>query len=133
MRWLTVGFLALLGLIVLVADAGWGGWMFAAVGHLPAGDKLGHFWLMGIASLLINLSLGAARVRIGPVHVLTGSLAFATVVTLEETSQAFFRWRGASPLDLLADYAGIWLFGRVAARIVARREGRSTPTPDPPA
>lgn len=118
---LTLAFIVLLVLIVIVADSGRGQVFFALIEAIPGGDKTGHFVLMGLASFLVNLSLSAARVQIGPVRLLKGSLIVAVVVTLEEASQLLFASRGASVLDLLADYAGIVLFGAFAAWIVARR------------
>lgn len=118
---LTLAFIVLLILIVIVADSGRGQVFFALLKAIPGGDKTGHFVLMGLASFLVNLSLSAARVQIGPLRLLKGSLIVAVVVTLEEASQLLFASRGASVLDLLVDYAGIILFGALAAWIVARR------------
>lgn len=117
---LTLAFVVLLVLIVVMADTGRGQAFFALIEAIPGGDKTGHFVLMGLASFLVNLSLSAARVQIGPVRLLKGSLIVAAVVTLEEASQLLFASRGASVLDLLADYAGIILFGALAAWLVAR-------------
>lgn len=120
--WITIAFIACLWLIVFIADAGLGGRVFQTLTRAPGGDKTGHFLLMGLAALMVNLSLNAARVQIGPLSLLRGSVLVAVVVTAEEFSQMFFASRGFSLIDLAADYAGILVFGWLAARIVGRRE-----------
>lgn len=121
----TIGFIVLLWVIVLIANAGLGPRLFGFLDYVPGGDKTGHFLLMGMAAFLVNLSLNAARLRIGPLHVLVGSVGVAAVVTLEEFSQVFFASRTFDLTDLTADYVGILLFGWLATRIVAWRERRS--------
>lgn len=121
MKWLTAAFAGFIVLVIVVADVGLGRTLFTFLEHVPGGDKTGHFVLMGVLSLLVNLSLGAARVTLGPVSALKGSLIVAALVTLEELSQVFLAYRGFSLLDLAADFAGIVLFGRLAALITARR------------
>jgi VanZ family protein len=121
MKWLTLAFILFLLLIVIVADVGLGGTLFAFLDRVPGGDKTGHFLLMGTLALLVNLSLSAARITAFGAQWLKGSLIVAALVTMEEFSQLGLQWRGFSLIDLAADYAGILLFGWLAARIVARR------------
>jgi polysaccharide biosynthesis protein VpsQ len=129
---LTALFILVLILIVIAANMGLAPTLFAFLRHIPYGDKLGHFVLMGTLSLLVNLSMHASRVRIGSADVLKGSLIVAAIVTIEEFSQIFIRSRGFSLVDLAFDYAGIVAFGTLASYLVNRRtetpEGRSTLT-----
>lgn len=110
--------LVLLGLflvsLVVLADSGEGGWLFALSGKIPAGDKVGHFILFGPAAFLVNLLWRAATIRLLGVRVLKGSAVFLAIVALEESSQVFFRSRTFDLLDLAADALGIWVCGRLA-------------------
>lgn len=115
----TLYVLALVAVVAL-ADGPRGRTLFAGVRALPLGDKLGHFLLMGILSLLVNLSLGCRRVRLGPARVLAGSLAVMLLVTAEEFSQLYVASRSFDPLDLLFDAAGILIFGQLAHLIASR-------------
>ena len=105
--------------IIFVADLH-GTSYFAFVGLLPFGDKIGHFCLMGMFSLVVNLALSATTIGIWKLRYLLGSLIVLTIVTIEEFSQIFVRGRGFDSGDLLADAAGIFIFGETA-RFVAQR------------
>jgi VanZ family protein len=111
--------LIVLGIVVL-ADQGSA--LLSFVRHIPAGDELGHFVLMGILSFLVNMSLSAARINVFSRSILKGSVFVAIVVTLEEMSQLFFEYRTFSLTDLACDYAGIFVFGQLAAWLIARRK-----------
>jgi VanZ family protein len=118
---LTVAFIAILAGIVGLANTGSGARFFMMFRVVPAHDKVGHFVLMGILSFLVNLSLDAARMRVGPLVLLKGSVAVMIIVTLEELSQILIATRSASIWDLFWDAAGIVVFGRLAALVVNRR------------
>ncbi len=94
---------------------------FGFLNWVPWGDKVGHFFLMGILSLLVNLSCRAKRLPLGGWKVLMGSVIVAVLVTAEELSQAYLPHRTLSLSDWLADMAGILLFGQVAVWIVAKK------------
>ncbi len=85
-------------------------YVLSFVGSIPFGDKLGHFFLIGTFSFLLNLSLGCRKVR----RVLSGSLIVSVIVTIEEISQIFIRGRSFDLTDLIADFLGILLFGKLA-------------------
>jgi VanZ family protein len=109
--------------VVVVADShAWHG-LLRPVRALPFGDKAGHFVLMGLLSLLVNLCLSCRRVRLGGLRPLSGSLVVSVIVLLEEFSQLFVRTRSFDPADLLFDFLGIFLFGRLACRLVRPRPG----------
>jgi VanZ family protein len=82
---------------------------------------LGHFILMGVFSFLLNMALSSRTVRLWRLEVLKGSLVVALVVTLEEISQLFIRYRSFDTVDLLFDYAGIFSFGLFAHLLTGRR------------
>jgi VanZ family protein len=81
-------------------------------------DKLWHFLLIGILSLLVNLAFMAKRLRISKFNLLLGSLVVTVVVTLEELSQGLLIHRTMDIYDWLADIVGIVLFGQLAVLIV---------------
>lgn len=121
-KYLTALFVLILILIVLVANLGLAPSLFGFLTRIPYGDKLGHFVLAGMFALLVNLWLRASRVRIGSMDVLKGSLIVLAIITVEEFSQLFLQFRGFSLIDLVFDYAGILVFGHLAAHLVNRRE-----------
>ena len=89
---------------------------------VPGGDKIGHFILFGILAFLVNLVLRATVVRSGGRAMLLGSIIVMTIVVAEEVSQLFFTSRTFELLDLTADLAGIWAFGRLARWYVKREQ-----------
>lgn len=105
--------------IVLLASLPETQYLFKPVRRLPFGDKLGHFFLMGFFSFLVNLLLRARCFQVWKVRCLIGSVLVLTVVTLEEFSQLFISSRSFDVADLLFDLAGILMFGELA-RIVCR-------------
>lgn len=126
-RLLFAGFCLFLLEIVSAANRGMLPLWALRIVHLPLGDKLGHFLLMGGFSFGLNwLAQGATVRRLGR-DWLVGSAVAVVVVTLEELSQLFIITRTLSLTDLLADLAGIWLFGRLALWLLRRRQERRQP------
>jgi VanZ family protein len=121
MKWVTYIFIVLLILIVIAANMGLGPLFFSFVYLLPGGDKAGHFILMGLLSFLINSVMRASRVQVFSFDLLKGSLIVMAIVTIEELSQIFLKYRGFSLFDLFFDYTGIIIFGRFAAFILDRQ------------
>lgn len=110
--------------IVVLAGVRETQFLFTFIGLLPFGDKIGHFFLMGVFSLLVNTALNARTVGIWKWRCLLGSLIVLAIVTAEEFSQIFVRGRTFDTNDLLADAAGILLFGE-AARYIARERSKN--------
>ena len=121
LKHLAIIYSLFLVLLVFMADQKQYQFIFRVVRRTPYADKAGHFLLMGILSLLVNLALSCRKTRIGRLSLLTGSLIVAVVVTLEEFSQIFVRYRSFDPVDLLCDYAGIILFGLLASYLTKLR------------
>ena len=109
----------LAGIIILADSRGTN--YFALIGLLPFGDKIGHFCLMGMFSLLINLALNARTVRVWKLNYLFGSLIVLAIVAAEEFSQIYVGGRSFDWSDLAADAAGIFIFGEIA-RLIAKRK-----------
>ncbi len=110
--------------IVVLADVQQTQIIFNIIKSLPFGDKIGHFFLMGIFSLLVNLALSAKTIRLWKFKYLLGSLIVSALVTLEEFSQIFVRERTFDAEDLIVDFAGIFIFGELA-RLINGRFSRS--------
>lgn len=125
MKWLTGIYLIILGVIVFLANQKKYQPFFRRIKDLPYGDKLGHLILMGLFSLLLNMALKCRTVRIWKIELLKGSLIVALIVTLEEFSQLFLRYRTFDMGDLLFDYIGIFSFGWLAYLLTRRKPARS--------
>lgn len=95
--------------------------MLNFVGTIPYGDKVGHFLLMGVFSFLLNLVLNAKTTRFWKIEILFGSLIVLIVVTIEEISQIFVSGRTFDWSDLVFDYLGIFLFGRLAQGLCRKK------------
>jgi polysaccharide biosynthesis protein VpsQ len=85
----------------------------------PYGDKVGHFFLMGLFALLVNMSLNMHKISVFSVSILLGSLIVVILTTVEEFSQSFFPSRTASIFDLAASCLGIFLIGNLSIWIPA--------------
>ena len=125
-KYLTVAFIVFLIGVVIVANLGWGPIVFQFLAYIPGGDKTGHFVLMGLLSLFVNLSMRAKRVTVAGLSLLQGSLIVALIVTAEEFSQLLLKHRGFSLIDLSCDYLGIIAFGVLADHWVRARQAKQT-------
>jgi polysaccharide biosynthesis protein VpsQ len=119
--WITGIYILLLTSIVYLAAHHQYHDLFSIIRNLPGGDKYGHFLLMGLLSFLINTSLRCRKLDVRAKRVLLGSGIVSLAVTLEEVSQIFMQYRSFDLVDLLFDYLGIWVFGKVALYVRARR------------
>ena len=111
--------------IVILADTGHLG-PIGVLYNFPYGDKVGHFLIFGLFSMIVNLSIIESRsISASTNHRQQGyvrtaiitSLIIAVFVGLEEFSQLFFPSRNASVFDLLASYLGIAFFTWLTLRI----------------
>lgn len=121
---LAAVYILVLAGIVILADVRETQYLFKPIRRLPYGDKIGHFLLMGFLSFAVNLALNARVIRIWRVNFLLGSLIVLAVVSLEEFSQIFVRGRSFDYTDLVADFAGILIFGE-AARLIFKRTAKN--------
>ncbi len=114
-RILSVIFGLLLLALVIVADLNLAPDLLSVIYVLPFGDKIGHFILMGVMSLLLNVWTQPSRVT--PLRISRTSLFFFAIVAIEEASQIFFPTRTVSWIDLSADMAGIFLLGELGCQL----------------
>jgi polysaccharide biosynthesis protein VpsQ len=119
----VVALLALLCLILIicVANAGYSPRIGRHLLHLPYGDKLGHFILYGLTSLLLACAFPRAY-RLGRLQLPRVIVFFLLFTLAEEWSQSLFASRTADPLDALAGCVGIFLGTWVAARWARKKE-----------
>jgi VanZ family protein len=121
MKWLAIGFTIFILAIIVLADTGLLPDMLHSLYDFPNGDKLGHFILYGILSLLLNLAF-LSRPGVNPTRTLwTVSLILSILIGLEEWSQSLFDSRTMDIVDLLASYAGVTVFALLAWWMRKRR------------
>lgn len=113
----TVFFGLFIVVIIILADIGHLG-LLHDIYDFPFGDKVGHFILYGLLSLVIDLSLFEARPDsdFGRTAV-TAGLILALLIGLEEFSQRWFPTRTFDLFDLAASYLGVACFGWLAVRL----------------
>ena len=116
MKWLTILFGLFIILIIVLADTGKLG-ILGIIYTIPYADKVGHFILYGILTLLINLTLFRSvdpqrRRRVAVIS----SLILALLIGLEEFSQQNFPHRTFSLGDLSASYLGVVFFAWMAIK-----------------
>ena len=121
MKIIAAAYIFILAGIIVLADLRQARFLFVFIEKIPSGDKIGHFLLMGMFSLVVNLALSIKTVRIRKLNYLLGSLIVLAIVTVEEVSQIFVQGRSFDAGDLLADGAGILIFGEIARLIYTER------------
>lgn len=111
---LFVIYILILAGIIILANMRETQYLFRPIRRLPYGDKIGHFFVMGLFSFVTNLVLQARTIQLWKIRYLLGSLVVLALVTIEEFSQLFIRGRSFDWTDLIADGAGVLVFGEIA-------------------
>jgi VanZ family protein len=114
MKLITIFYVCFILFVIALANEGELGVLAVIVHELPYTDKMGHFILMGLLAFFINLSLKCSTISIWNSNFLKGSIIIFILVTLEEVSQLLVETRTFDLMDLVADYLGIFVFGRLA-------------------
>ena len=115
---LFTSFLLLLGLLIVLQNAGYRNPLFIWAQRLPYHDKLGHFFLFGGLSFFAILAIAP---KLGDHH---GKSAckigswIAFVAALEESSQRFLANRTFSLGDYFANLLGITVLGALAYLVI---------------
>ncbi|WP_246019497.1 VanZ family protein [Corallincola spongiicola] len=107
---LFVSFLCFICWIIYLANTGGHSLFFTMVRSFPYGDKVGHFGLFGMLTLLANMATKNAMFTLANMRCLWASAVIVVLVTLEELSQHFLSHRNLDLYDWLADMAGISCF-----------------------
>ncbi|MFK7833915.1 MAG: VanZ family protein [Winogradskyella sp.] len=95
--------------IIVSADTNKQTIFFEIIGSIPNGDKVGHFFLFGMLTLLLNFALKFKSINLWQKLPL-GTVLVSVFVLLEELSQVFFPNRTLDIADLIADGLGILIF-----------------------
>jgi len=114
MKWLTFFFTLFIILIIILADLGELGFL-KLLNQIPFADKVGHFVLYGILTLLLDLTFTRALpLPSRKLVVLRIALILGLLIGLEEYSQQFFAKRTFDLVDLTFSYLGVIFFAWVA-------------------
>ena len=120
MKWLTLVFTLFILLIIILADQGKLG-ILGVFNQIPLGDKVSHFILYGILTLLLDLTLIRSLPNRSPKLIVLGmGLILVLIAGLEEYSQQFFARRTYDLVDLSFSYMGVIFFSWRAIRSVGR-------------
>jgi polysaccharide biosynthesis protein VpsQ len=79
------------------------------IASIPYCDKVIHFSLMILLSFLLYHALKQRRVNILGLNLLFSSLLLAIGISVEELSQAFIPSRNFEIMDMVCNYAGIYM------------------------
>lgn len=109
MKWLALAFVVFIMAVIVGTDMGVLPQTIRSLYDFPNGDKVGHFVLFGLLSLILNLTFLSRPHADSRRLILTVSLILSALIGLEEWSQSLFPSRTMDIFDLLASYAGIWL------------------------
>lgn len=110
----TAVYIALIILIIFLANSGALHSVIKPLQQIPYFDKWGHFFLVGMLAFVVNIALSLRTIKLFKFKLLLGSLIVAVIMTLEEFSQAFVSSRTFDLIDLTADYVGIICFSYLA-------------------
>lgn len=116
-RWLTAIYLAALTFAIFMMSRQEFRSLLGFLRFIPHYDKYIHFFAIGFLSMLLNTTLDCRAVRILGVRLMAGSFIIGLLMTVEEGGQLFLRNRVFDYWDLVADYLGIFAFGRLAIYI----------------
>ena len=124
MKWLAILFGLFILTIILLADLGKLGFLYSLY-DFPYGDKVGHFILYGILTLLIDLTLLPSSARKSSSTIISSrrrvavrvGLFLAVAITVEEFSQQYFSNRTFDMIDLGASVLGVMFFSWLALKI----------------
>ena len=109
-----VGFFTFICWIILQADAGAPNIFIDLAAAIPAGDKLGHFWIYGTLAFMLNFAWRDSALR--PMDLCLGSFCVLVFSLAEEASQGFFPSRTLDAGDVLADLLGVYVATWLSSR-----------------
>lgn len=117
MKYLAILFSLFIIAVIILADNDAIPPIIRALYDFPYGDKLGHFILYGLLSLILTLTFLRALPNRDPKRVtLSVGLILALAITAEEYSQQYFSARTFDLVDLTASYLGLIVGGWIALK-----------------
>ena len=99
--------------VIAQANTGGDNIFFRVVGTLHYGDKIGHFFLYGVLTLLANFALQHKAIKLLNRRLQVGAICVAVFSISEELSQLLLINRSADMVDLVCSLLGIIVFSRV--------------------
>lgn len=114
---ISVAFIMFITWIIYLANTAQNSIFFELVASIPYGDKLGHFCLFGLLTLVVNFAFKLKSYTLISFNIYVGSTVVLFFVLLEELSQYFIPSRTLDITDLLADVVGIITFSLVTRLI----------------
>lgn len=84
--------------------------IFQLVGSLRYGDKLSHFTLYGLLSVLAVVASNYHQIKIYSYYLPTAAIIVLLLAIIEEITQLFIINRTFDLIDVLADIMGIMFF-----------------------
>jgi polysaccharide biosynthesis protein VpsQ len=116
----AISFFGFILWIIYLANTGGSSIFFELIRGIPYGDKLRHFGLYGVLTLLFNMASGfksftllsyaKSGLRYQKIHCYWGTLLVTSFAVIEEISQGWIDNRTLDSQDLLADFVGISCF-----------------------
>ncbi len=103
-------FLSFAGWVILDANTGNYNVIVDFIREVPNADKVGHFFLFGVFTFLLNMTLRLHSIRLGKAELLTGSLIVLVIAMIEEFSQIAIISRTFNWLDIMSNVLGIATF-----------------------
>ena len=121
MKIISVIYIGLICLLIFLADNGALPQLFDRYRSIPFGDQVGHFFLIGILTLALNVLFSFKQISVYKFKPFLGCMIIFFLITLEESSQIFLTHRSFSFADMLANYLGILFFGHFLSRILLKQ------------
>lgn len=127
-RILTAAFLFFFFFVIINISfqTGLGKTISDSIGHIPYADKIIHLLFMTLLSFLLNGSLKKRQFLIAGQPFFLGSFLVTLFITLEECSQAFIPARNFEIMDLVCNYAGIYMGGLLILLLLPRLGHQTT-------
>ncbi len=117
--------------ILFLANTGQNSVFFTFITKIPYGDKLGHFCLFGLLTLMANFAFKLKVVKLPLINlkscdVYLGALIVFIFVLCEELSQFFIVSRTLDVIDFLANVVGIVSFSWLTTLLNKRQHYQNT-------
>lgn len=112
-------------MLTLIANLGYANQVFGFLKYVPGRDITGHFVLYGVLGFAATAGIARSRWATIPKARAIMTTVLATLITLEEFSQALIATRTFSFLDLSASLAGVLLGSAASTWIMTVKSNRA--------
>ncbi|MBU2710160.1 VanZ family protein [Zooshikella harenae] len=118
----VVAFFGFICWVIVSADSGQQIIFMKMMAGVPYGDKLGHVFLYGVLTWLLNSALNYKLIQLRGKSILLGAVIVFSFALLEEITQLYFPQRTFELIDLTADVVGITIFSWVPYIFYRRKQ-----------